>query len=78
MEAQYQESEQENARMRKEIEKLRSRFTAQRKELEGEYQKQVDEIYFIGYSCCMKKNDIMHDTPSFSSDDEDKALDVSS
>lgn len=39
-----------------------------------EYQKQVDEMYFLGYHCCMKKNDITHDTPSFPSNDEAEAL----
>ncbi|KAJ9678368.1 hypothetical protein PVL29_020517 [Vitis rotundifolia] len=76
VEAKCQESE-ENARLRKEIDELRSGLAAQ-KELEEEYQKQVDEMYFVGYRCCMKKNDITRDTPSFSSDDEDDALDGSS
>ncbi|RVW39353.1 hypothetical protein CK203_102525 [Vitis vinifera] len=30
-------------------------------------------MYFFGYRCCMKKNKIMHDTPSFPSDEEDEA-----
>ncbi|KAJ9685495.1 hypothetical protein PVL29_017512 [Vitis rotundifolia] len=57
-EVKLQGSEQENARLRKEIEELRSGF-------------EVDEMYFVGYRCCMKKNDITHDIPSFPSDDED-------
>lgn len=47
-------------------------YVAQKKELEAEYQKQVDEMYLFGYYCCMKKNDIMHDILSLSSDDEDE------
>ncbi|RVW72063.1 hypothetical protein CK203_054798 [Vitis vinifera] len=46
-------------------------FAAQKKEMETEYQRQVDEMYFFSYCCCMKKNDIMHDIPSLPFDDED-------
>ena len=49
-------------------------FVTQKKELEAEYQKQVDEMYFFGYRCCMKKNGIMHDIHSLPSDDEDEIL----
>lgn len=52
------------------MEELQAGFAAYEKELEAEYQKQVDEMYFFGYHCCMKKNDIMHDIPPFPSDDE--------
>ena len=51
---------------------LEAGFATQKKELETEYQRQEDEIYFFGYRCCMKKNGIMHDIPSLSSDDEDE------
>lgn len=50
-------------------------FATQNEELEGENQKQVDDIFFFGYQCCMKKNDITQDTPNYSSDDEDIATD---
>ncbi|KAL6335469.1 hypothetical protein AAG906_029712 [Vitis piasezkii] len=36
----------------------------------GFYQKQVDEMYFFDYRCCMKKNGIIQDIPSLISDDE--------
>lgn len=39
MEAKFQESEQENVHLKKEIEELWSGFDAHKKELEGEYQK---------------------------------------
>lgn len=78
VEGKLEESEQENAYLKKEIEELQSGLAAQKKELEGEYQTQVDEMYFVGYRCCMKKNDITHDIPSFLSDDEDDATDGSS
>ncbi|RVW91361.1 hypothetical protein CK203_035457 [Vitis vinifera] len=46
-------------------------IAAQKKELETEYQRQVDEMYFFDYRCCMKKNGIMHDVLSLPCDDED-------
>ena len=49
-------------------------FFAQKKELKTEYQRQVDEMYFFDYRCCMKKNGIMHGIPSLPSDDEDAIL----
>lgn len=49
---------------------LEARFAVRRKELEAEYQKQVDEMYFFDYRCCIKKNGIMRDIPSLPSDDE--------
>lgn len=47
-------------------------FSVQRKKLETEYQKQVDEMYFFGYRCCMKKNDIMRDVPSIPLSEKNK------
>ena len=37
-----------------------------------EYHRQVDKMYFFCYRCCMKKNSIMHNIPSFLSNDEDE------
>lgn len=51
---------------------LEERFVVQREELEAEYQKQVDEMYFFGYRCCMKKNDIERDVSSIPPSEEDK------
>ena len=34
------------------------------------YQKQVDDMFFYGYQCCMKKHGITNDTPNFPSNDE--------
>ena len=53
---------------------MEAKCAAQKKELETEYQRQVDEMYFFDYCCYMKKNDIMHDVPSFPSNDEDAIL----
>lgn len=47
-------------------------FTEQRKELETKYQKQVDEMYFFGYRCCIKNNGIKRDIPSIPPSEEDK------
>lgn len=58
VEAKCKGVKQENVQLKKEIEELQARFVTQRKELEEEYQKQVDKMYFYGYRCCMKKNDI--------------------
>ena len=55
-------------------EEIKARFPAQKKEMEEEYQRQADEMYFFGYRCCMKKHGIMHDIPSIPSDEEDAAL----
>ena len=49
---------------------LEAGFATQKKVLEMEYQRQVDEMYFFGYRCCMK-NGIMHVIPSLPFDDED-------
>lgn len=40
------------------MEDLRAGFAAQEEELEDEYQKQVDDMIFFGYRCCMKKHGI--------------------
>ncbi|RVX04433.1 hypothetical protein CK203_018594 [Vitis vinifera] len=36
----------------------------EREELEADYQKQVDDMFFFGYRCCMKKHGIKRDVPS--------------
>ncbi|RVW28609.1 hypothetical protein CK203_100861 [Vitis vinifera] len=72
--AQKKETEGLQAGLVAQRKEMEARFAAQKKELEIEYQRQVDEIYFFGYHCCMKKNDIMHDIPFLPSDDEDAIL----
>ncbi|RVW26953.1 hypothetical protein CK203_098775 [Vitis vinifera] len=39
-------------------EELEGEFAAEREELEADYQKQVDDMFFFGYRCCMKKHGI--------------------
>ena len=58
---------------RKELEELWSRFTIEKRELEEDYQKQVDEMFFFGYQCCMRKNDITHDIPHYPFNEEEDA-----
>ena len=47
MDAKSQTVEQDNERLGQEIEELRAGFIVQKEELEDEYQKQVDDIFFI-------------------------------
>lgn len=61
------------ATQKKKMEELRAGFEVQKKELQKEYQKQVDEMYFFDYRCCMKKNNITQDIPYLPSDDEGEA-----
>ena len=53
-------------------EELEAKFAAEREELEADYQKQVDEMYFFGYHCCMKKHGIKRDVPSIPPGEEEK------
>lgn len=53
-------------------EELEARFATERMELGSAYQKHVDEMYFFGYRCCMKKNGIKRDVPSIPPGEEDK------
>ena len=53
-------------------EELEAEFAAEREELEADYQKQVDDMYFFGYRCCMKKHGIKRDVPSIPPDEEEK------
>ncbi|KAL6350513.1 hypothetical protein AAG906_019160 [Vitis piasezkii] len=43
---------------------------SQAEDLEADYQKHVDDMFFYGYRCCMKKHDIASDVPNFPFDDE--------
>ncbi|KAL6318556.1 hypothetical protein AAG906_000634 [Vitis piasezkii] len=59
---------------------LQLRLSAQKEELEAEFAakggtrdeyRAVDEMYFFGYRCCMKKNGIKRDVPSISPGEEE-------
>ena len=56
-------------------EELEAEFAAKREKLEADYQKQVDEMYFFGYRCCMKKHGIKRDVPSIPPGEEEKLCD---
>lgn len=49
MEAKHKKTEEENERLRQEMEEFRARFATQKKELEGKCQKQVDDMFFFGH-----------------------------
>ena len=55
-------------------EELEGEFAAEREELEADYQKQVDDMFFFGYRCCMKKHGIKRDVPSILPGEENKLL----
>ncbi|RVW59279.1 hypothetical protein CK203_113065 [Vitis vinifera] len=69
IEARLNEAVDETAQLRVELE---VEFAAEREELKTDYQKQVDEMYFFGYRCCMKKHGINRDVPSIPPGEEDK------
>ncbi|RVX07556.1 hypothetical protein CK203_025151 [Vitis vinifera] len=56
-------------------EELEGEFAIEREELEADYQKQVDDMFFFGYRCYMKKNGIKRDVPSIPPGEEKKLLD---
>ncbi|KAL6319904.1 hypothetical protein AAG906_036977 [Vitis piasezkii] len=59
---------------KKELEELRAGFAAEKEELKEDYQNQVDEMFFFGYQCCMRKNNITHDIPNYLYDEEDATV----
>lgn len=73
VEAKYKKVEQENKRLKKKMEEVQVGFAAQNEELKGEYQRWVNDMFFFGYQCCMKKNGITQDIPIYPSDGEDIA-----
>lgn len=59
---------------KKKFEELRARFATEKEELNEDYHKQVDEMFFFGYQCCMRKNGITHVIPSYPFDEEDATV----
>ena len=74
MAANKKKTEEEVVRLRQELQILWAGFAAQKEDFEAGYQKQVDDMFFYGYQCCMKKHGIAQDNPSFPSDDKDEFL----
>ena len=70
MAAENEKVKNKTARLRWELQDLKVGFAAQNENLEADYQKQVDEMFFYGYRCYMKKHGIANDTLSFLYDDE--------
>ena len=68
--AEKEKTEEETARLRQKLQDLWAGFATQKEDLEVNYQKQVDDMFFYGYQCCMKKHGIANDTPNLSSNDE--------
>lgn len=62
MEAGKKNAEREVGQLRQ---KLQEGFAIKKEELKVEYQKRVDDMFFYGYQCCMKKHGIVQDTPAF-------------
>ncbi|RVW57341.1 hypothetical protein CK203_079278 [Vitis vinifera] len=56
-------------------EELDGEFAVEMEELEADYQKQVDDMFFFGYRCCMKKHGIKRDVPSIPPGEERRWLD---
>lgn len=71
MAAKKEKTKEKFTRLRQELQDLRARFAAQNEDLETDYQKQVDDMFFYSYQCCIKKHGIANDTPIFPSDDEE-------
>ena len=68
--AEKEKTEEETAGLRQKLQDLWAGFATQKEDLEVNYQKQVDDMFFYGYQCCMKKHGIAKDTPNLSSNDE--------
>ena len=66
------QKEDSQLRLSTQKEELEAEFATQREKLETKYQKQVDEMYFFGYRCCMKKHGIKRDVPSIPPGEEEK------
>ena len=66
--------EKKAAQLRHELQDLRVGFAAWKEDLEVDYQKQVDDIFLYEYRCYIKKHGIIHDAPTFPSDDENEFL----
>lgn len=58
---------------KKQLEELQVKFTTEKEVLTKDYQKQVDEMFFFGYQCCLRKNNITQDIPTYPSNDEEDA-----
>ena len=74
IEARYKKVKDDNKWLRQEMLELRVGFAIQNEELEGEYQKQVNDMFFFDYQCCIKKHGITQDTPNYHLNNKDGAV----
>ena len=74
IEARYKKVEDDNQWLRQEMQELWVGFVSQNEELEGEYQKQVNDMFFFDYRCCIKKHGITQDTPNYHSNNKNGAI----
>lgn len=59
---------------KKKFEELWVGFAVENEALMEDYQQQVDEMFFFGCQCCMRKNDITQDIPSYPYDEDDATV----
>ena len=71
MAAEKEKVEEETVRLRRELQDFCVGFSTQEEDLEVDYQKQVDVMFFYDYQCCIKKHGIANDTHNFPSNDEE-------
>lgn len=65
-------TEEESAQLKLKLEQTVFSFAKEKKELEAAYQQQVDDMFFYGYCCYMKKYGITDDIPNIPLDKEDE------
>lgn len=65
-------TEEESAQLKSKLEQTVFGFAKEKKELKAAYQQQVDDMFFYGYCCYMKKYGITDDIPNIPLDKEDE------
>lgn len=65
--------EEKSVQLKLELEHNQANFIEEKKKLETAYQ-QVDDMFFCGYHCCMKKHRIIDDILSIPSDDDNEVM----
>ena len=74
METGKKKTDEKSEQLKQELQELQVGFVVQKEESNAEYHKQVDDMFFYGYRCYMKKHGIVQDTPTFPSNDEDETI----
>ena len=73
LESSKTKTEEEGVQLKSELEQTMFGFAKEKKKLKVAYQQQVDDMFFYGYHCCMKKHGIINDITSIPSNEENKA-----